>query len=119
MKGLLSTIDLDFLIYRRVEIIQFALNPWMVQVHFDENVHIVIESTIAVTSEGSSIRIENFHSSASRLCALIGLQVIDVNRMSDGGIFLQISDDKVIEIMNSNENFESFQLHNNWKIYVA
>lgn len=118
MNGLPITIDLVALIGR--ELIQVCIGAFQFILNFDVDVRIAVESSCVYNSaSGASTKIINYSEGASRLCELIGMQVASADRGGDGGLILRFTNGAKLQILNSNLEYESFQVHIKPHTYVA
>jgi hypothetical protein len=118
MKGLPHTVDLAPLLGATVIQVCFGENEC--QIYCDNRVQIVVEGQI-ITEDlaGKQQTIERYADEASLLCRLLGKRVTAATRTKEGGLDVKFDDGTQMRILNSNEQFESLQLHVNGRVYVA
>lgn len=99
MHGLPPTIDLSFLLGRRLE--QLALGEHQVQLLFDDGVAIDMEGEFSLDGARGTV------ADAHLLHVLIGRDVLRADRGGYGDLVLAFGT-HVLEIHDSNESFESY-----------
>lgn len=117
MNGLPITIDLSPLIGRLLS--QVCFGEFQFILNFDADVRIAVESKCVYDSPSGTFEIENYLDESSRLCKLIGNQVISAKRDVEGGLLLRFANESGLRILNSNPEYESFQVHIKQNTYVA
>jgi hypothetical protein len=118
MNGLPLAIDLSCFAEARATQLCFGENEF--QIHFDNDVHVVVESNMIFRSIlTDEVRIERYAPAASLLCRIVGIQVSQALRTDDGGMMLRFHDGGELHLLNDNSQFESFQIHTAGQIYVA
>jgi hypothetical protein len=118
MNGLPLGIDLTPLFGRVV--MQICFGEFQFILHFDRSVRIGVESKcVLVSACGVSKEITDYTGEASHLCELIGKEVTWAGRGECGGVNFKFSDGSSLQILNSNQEYESFQIHLEDMIFVA
>ena len=109
MHGLPKDVDLSLFIRR--EVIQVCIGCHQAQLNFDGRVRVSIEGEAAhrnpsnVTSTYSELR-----QMAEMLVGLLGKCVVEATRLEPGTLVLSFDSGDVIEIYDSSEHYESYQI---------
>lgn len=118
MDGLPSDIDLTFFLGLQVERVCFNVNQLFVR--FGANVELSIESECELSLlGGEQLRVSDYRSAATSICALVGRDVLCAARTTTGGLVLSFEGGSEIRILNSSSCYESFQLRSGGAFYVA
>lgn len=118
MKGLSLDTDLTFL--RGRELLQVCIGSNEVQMNFDEEVRITIESTCEYFENDVLLHeIENYKNSANIICVLVGLVIIDAKVDSAGGFSLLFDGLRCLHVLNSVSNYESFSITNRYQQLIG
>ncbi len=118
MNGLPRSIDLTGLI--GAHLIQLCFGENEFQIHLDSDAKIVVESRVTMRSGPSGeTRIDDYAQAASVICSLLGTQIQFATRTDDGGLLLRFDSGTELRVLNSNTEYESFQVHLGGHIYVA
>lgn len=118
MKGLPLAIDLTR--FSAAQVIQLCFGENEFQIHFDNNVRVVVESTIVFRDPSSDdVPIEKYGQAASLLCRVLGNRILLAARLDDGGLLLRFDSGTELHVLNDNVQFESFQVHVAGQTYVA
>jgi hypothetical protein len=100
MYGLSRDIDLSFLCGH--ECIQVCVGWYQVILHLGESVHLSIESQCRLN--GAVVK------KYDRLCRLVGQTIVDVQNEGCGSIVIKFSKGDVLQIIDNNQNHESYQI---------
>jgi hypothetical protein len=118
MKGLPRDIDLTPLVQSTV--IQLCFGLHQLQIHFDNACQIIIEGACELQQSGQpALRIEDFVSSGSALCGVIGERTRSATRTESGGLLLMFEDGAKLECLRDTDAFEAFQIVMGGDIFVA
>jgi hypothetical protein len=117
MFGLAPETDLSFL--RGVELLQVCIGANEVILAFHPNVTITIEGTFQVEVPGSTAEVfDDARSSAASLVTLLEGTVKSVAWEESGTVRLDFTSGAALEIYDSQEHYESFQITHGAAIYV-
>jgi hypothetical protein len=117
MEGLKSDQNLEFLINKKLT--QVCVSEGQIILRFDDVTSISIESDCSVETSGSEFRIINYKLESHRLLQLLGANILQSGILPDGGMFLVFNDRTRLSIFNSNDIYESFQIHTLNAVIVA
>jgi hypothetical protein len=106
MYGLPVDIDLDFL--RGKELLQVCVGFNDLILNFEGNVAFSITSQCRYECNGKSIDIDNYPSSASLICSMLGKKIIDANSIESKHLRLKLDNECHFIIYDDNEHYESY-----------
>lgn len=106
MYGLPANIDLSFLEGKELENVSIAFNSMVL--NFDEPIRISITSLCRYKYDGDFIDIDNYPSSASIICSLLGKKIIVANSEDGKNLRLQFDDGYSFIICDDSEHYESY-----------
>ena len=112
MYGLKPDVDMSFFLGK--ELIQVAVGPYDVQLHFHESVSLSVQSHIEHISEGVETEWdgdENKPLAAASLLALIGSSVTSVQGDSDGTLTSRFTNGDLLKVFDDDEHYESYQIN--------
>jgi len=110
MHGLSETVDLGFLLGRRLD--QVRLGLYQVQLVFDRDVSVDVEGEFTV--DGTLCRVKDAHI----LHTVLGEYVQQVTRRGRGDLALNF-DSHFLVLHDSNDDYESYTLHNGSELIVV
>lgn len=99
MYGLSKETDLSFLLRKRLE--RVDISDYQAQLHFDGGVSISIEGTCEIDR-----KVVDF----PQLRSLLGGSVFGVTVQNEGTVNIVFDDARRLSILDSNEEFESYQI---------
>lgn len=119
MQGLPEGVDLRPLAGAMVS--QVCISSAQFILRMDSEAHIDVESTCRYrrSSGGVAIEISSYASAAASLCELLGDSIRSAGRDRDGGLSIEFASGAVLQVMNDNREYESFQVHLPPHVYVA
>ncbi|HXT59336.1 MAG TPA: DUF6188 family protein [Pirellulales bacterium] len=118
MFGLPQDIDLGFFDARELE--QVCIGAHVVILNFDEDVSLTIEGDICHRSSAGAVM--TFTSSTSAAATLVGLingKVLTALRIHPGTLSLRFSNGESLEIPDTNECYESYQIWHGQRVIVV
>lgn len=118
MQGLPEGVDLSPLAGAMVS--QVCISSAQLILRMDSEAHIDVESTCTYRrSSGDAIEISSYASAAAPLCELLGDSIRSAERDRDGGMSIDFASGAVLQVLNDNREYESFQVHIPPNVYVA
>jgi hypothetical protein len=118
MQGLPEGIDFTPLTGTMVS--QVCISSAQFILRMDSEAHIDVESTCTYRrAVGDDIAISSYASAAALLCELLGDSICSVERDGNGGMSIDFTSGAVLQILNDNREYESFQVHIPPRVYVA
>jgi hypothetical protein len=109
MYGLPRDVDLQFLTGR--ELIQVAIGKWQIQFNFERDASIAVESRIRIQIYGQKAEWRSGETAGIELAlCLVGSTVTQVRAQHDGTLILRFGEGKELQVLDSNENLESYQI---------
>jgi Family of unknown function (DUF6188) len=104
MNGLPKDTDLTFLIGR--QLVQVAVGAFQIQLHFDANVSVSIESDSELDGALAPVGVE----AARRLLGLIGEVVTDARSIAERHLGITFSNGATLTVLENDEPFESYSI---------
>ena len=117
MEGLKSNQNLEFLIGKTLT--QLCVSEGQIILRFDDVTSISIESDCSIITSKAEFQIKNYKLESNKLLQLLGTNIVQSGTLLDGGMFFTFNDHIRLNIFNSNEFFESFQIHVENEVIVA
>ncbi len=118
MYGLPNDLDLSFLV--GVTLLQVCVGANEVILHFDGEVSITIESRFRVRgTNGHDAVFEDKPSSAASLAELLSDSIVDCLGHQDGTLRLSFAKGGLLEVYDSLEHYESYQIQHGQDIHVV
>jgi hypothetical protein len=118
MFGLPPEVDLTFFDARELE--QVCIGAHVVILNFDEDVSLTIEGDICHrSSAGAVTTFVSSASAASTLVRLINAKVLTALRIHPGTLSLQFSNGETLEVPDTNEYYESYQIRHGQRLIVV
>ena len=110
MYGLPKDVDLSFLNSR--EVIQICVGIHQLVVNFDGDACISVESAIESQSDGDAVTWSSGSvSGASAILDVLGTHSRSITVSDNGCLELKFTNGSVLRIFDSNEDYESYELH--------
>jgi hypothetical protein len=110
MRGLPADIDLSFL--RDVALIQVCVGAHEAILNFDEPISITVETPFRITAEHGSTLYDDPRDGASALAKIIPATTAAVIPETNGTLTLVFTSGVELKLYDSNEGYESYQIHN-------
>ena len=118
MYGLPAELDLNFLV--GPTLLQVCIGENEVILNFDGEISITIESTFLVRDpNGLETVFEDSQSAAGSLVKLVSDTIAKVHGQEDGTLRLWFTKGDFLEIYDSFESYESYQIQHGTKIFVV
>jgi hypothetical protein len=114
MYGLEKNIDLSFLTNK--DLLQIAVSQFQITLYFSDEVTVSIEGNF---QHNNQINTNKSPNNASSLLDLLGSKTIEVENSGDGSIKISFSNGDVLNIFDSNKEYESYQLVNRKVVIVV
>ncbi|MEO5889699.1 MAG: hypothetical protein ABIQ31_05565 [Ferruginibacter sp.] len=118
MYGLPNNIDLNFLIQRQLLQICFGENEMIM--NFDDNLSITLTSKCAFSFDGDNLQIiENYSTSASLICNLIGHFINEIKASENGTLAMNFSGNNIFILYDDDKFYESYWIKSKTSIIVV
>jgi len=111
MYGVPANIDLTFL--NGAELVQIALGRYQIQFHFHSGASVTVDGDWNLTDASGIVVDRSYHTTARppyRLHQLIGQTVVGTVVSAPTSVSLQFADGEVLQLIDSSESYESFQI---------
>lgn len=118
MYGLPKDLDLSFL--RGVELLQVCIGAYQIILNFNNDVSIAIEGDYRVSViDGDDRLFEDTRDSAGALVKFISDSISEVHGLPDGTLRLVFAANGEIELYDSSEHYESYQITHGDAIHIV
>jgi hypothetical protein len=117
MYGVPVDIDLSFLPGKRLESAHFS--PFQLQLHFDKQVRLSIESVYRIDKAGSVLVYDAIPAGAADVVALLSMDVTNAYRLAKDAVRIEFGDSRALEVVDDSVQYESFQIWNGDAIIVV
>lgn len=117
MYGLSPETDLSF--WAGAELVQVAVGRFQVQLHFHGRIALSIESTYRVGTDADAKTFADPPDGAMALIALLGETVAAAIPVGDGTLRLAFGGGSVVEVLDSSDEFESYQITHGADVFVV
>lgn len=91
--------------FQRVRLIQVCVGENDLQLHFDNDISLLITSSVRLLKDGGNY--SNFAAAATPVASLLGSEIVSSTSNGDKCLVLAFASD-VLEIIDDSEKFESF-----------
>lgn len=118
MYGLPENLDLS--IFINAILLQVCIGANEVILKFDGNITITIESVIKIHDEKSNeITLENAPDTAAHIVDFLSNKIIEAIKIDDGTLRLKFQNDMFIDIYDTFDDYESYQIQHDAYIYIV
>lgn len=118
MYGLPENLSLEFLV--GLELQQVCFSRHQLILIFGDQVNISVESAITIRNRGvEPPPRRGLLGVADQLLSLLNETVLSANGRVDGTLTLGFSNDRSVEVFDSNAHYESYQIHNGDELIVV
>ncbi len=117
MHGLPKDVDLSFL--ADAELLQVCFGSNEVILKFDKEISITVESRFRVRIDECEEDYDDASPSAALLVRFLSSSITEVVGQEDGTLHLEFSQGGTIEIYDSSQEYESYQIRHGAKIHVV
>ena len=120
MYGLAVGTDVSALAGCILESIDLTLHQIQLRLDSRRGVVLSIESEFSVTpAAGETVRFDRPPDAAAAIAARLGVEVLDAEVSCPGTLTLRLSDGSMLEVYDSNERYESYQIHLGERLIVV
>lgn len=107
MYGLKKDIDLSF--FLGSELIQVCIGLHQLILNFSGDISIALECEFSHSSKGRALnKSSELPDSACSLITTLGCCVTDINNLGNGNLEIKLSNGDIIQIIDSNKDYESY-----------
>jgi hypothetical protein len=118
MYGLQIGVDLSFFVGTALSQVCIGANELIL--NFDSDISVTVESRIALTSPGTATeQFDNLRASAALLVGLLELQVATVEARPEGTLRLQFKTGHILDLYDTSETYESYQIRHGSDVIVV
>lgn len=118
MYGLQLGLDLSFFVGSSLSQVCIGANE--LTLNFDSDVSVTVESRIAITSPGRGTeQFDDLRASAGLLAELLERQVITAEGYPDGTLRLQFETGQILDLYDTSDAYESYQIRHGSEVIVV